>query len=101
MKDLAPDRFAMVVSRPVIQSLCGTKHGDAMLKANKTVSLEETLGTGLATLLAKNLQLTDVNLPDKSQRLESDSAALPKLRECFGKGRISLTPKREARGQTR
>ena len=66
-----------------------------MLKANKTVALEDTLGTGLATLLAKNLGLIDFDLPEKPYRLESDSAALPKLRETLGKGRISVTPKRD------
>ena len=66
-----------------------------MLKANKTVFLEDTLGTGLATLLAKNLRLIDIELPEKPYRLNSDSAALPKLRETLGKGKISVTPKRD------
>ena len=66
-----------------------------MLKVNKTVALEDTLGTGLTTLLAKNLRLIDVELPEKHYRPESDSAALPKLRETLGKGRISVTPKRD------
>lgn len=66
-----------------------------MLKANKTVALEDTLGTGLATLLAKNLHLIDIELPEKPRRLDSDSAALPKLRETLGKGRNSVTPKRD------
>ena len=66
-----------------------------MLKANRTVALEDTLGTGLATLLAKNLRLIDIDLPEKPYRLNSDYAALPKLRETLGKGRISVTPKRD------
>jgi hypothetical protein len=45
----------------------------AMLKANKTAALEDTLGTGLATLLAKNQRLIDIELPEKSYRLDSDS----------------------------
>ena len=57
-----------------------------MLKANRTVALEDTLGTGLATLLAKNLRLIDIDLPEKPYRLDSDSAALPKLREMLGEG---------------
>ena len=69
--------------------------GGSMLKANKTVALEDTLGTGLATLLAINLRLIDIDLPEKPYRLDSDSAALPKLRETLGKGRISVTPKRD------
>ena len=64
-----------------------------MLKANRTVALEDTLGTGL--VLAKNLRLIDIDLPEKPYRLDSDSAALPKLRETLGKGRISVTPKRD------
>ena len=66
-----------------------------MLKANRTVALEDTLGTGLATLLAKNLRLIDIELPEKPYRLDSDIAALPKLKETLGKGRISVTPKRD------
>jgi len=66
-----------------------------MLKTNKTVALEDTLGTGLATLLAKNLRLIDIELPEKPYRLNSDSDALPKLREMLGKGGISVTPKRD------
>ncbi len=66
-----------------------------MLKANKTAAIEDTLGTGLATLLARNLRLIDIELPEKPYRLDSDSAVLPKLREMLGKGRISVTPKRD------
>ena len=55
-----------------------------MLKANRTVALEHTLGTGLATLLAKNLRLIDIELPEKPYRLDSDIAALPKLKETLG-----------------
>lgn len=72
-----------------------------MLKTNRTVNIEETLGTGLATLLAKDLGLTDVDLPDKPHRLKTDSTPLPKLRECFGKGRISVTPKRDGTMQVK
>jgi hypothetical protein len=66
-----------------------------MLKANRTVAIEDTLGTGLASLLAKNLRLTDIELPEKPYRLDSDSVAWPKLREMLGKGRMSVTPKRD------
>jgi hypothetical protein len=72
-----------------------------MLKTNRTVNIEETLGTGLATLLAKDLGLTDVDLPDKPHRLKTESTALLKLRECFGKGRISVTPKRDGTMQVK
>jgi len=66
-----------------------------MLKANKTMALEDTLGTGIATLLAKNLRLMDIELPEEPYRLDSDSTALPKLRATFGEGKISVTPKRD------
>jgi hypothetical protein len=69
--------------------------GGAMLKADRTMALEDTLGTGLVTLLAKSLGLIDTELPEKPYRLDSDSAALPKLRETLGKGRISVTAKRD------
>jgi len=84
-----------------MRGLCSTNYGSAMLKANRAVSIEETLGTGLATLLAKNMGLTDVDLPDKPHRLKTDYAALPKLRKCFGKGRISVTPKRDGTVQVK
>ncbi len=66
-----------------------------MLKANATVPLEKTLGTGIATLLAKNLHLIDRQLPEKPYRADSDSDAMDKLRETFGLGRMSVTLKRD------
>ena len=41
------------------------------------------------------LRIIDIELPEKPYRLDSDSAVLPKLREPLGKGRISVTPKRD------
>ena len=72
-----------------------------MLKANKTVAIEDTLGTGLATLLAKNLHLIDIDLPEKPFRLNSDTDALPKLRKALGMGKISVTPKRDGTVQVK
>jgi len=66
-----------------------------MLNPGKTVTLEDTLGTGLATLLARNLGLVDVELPEKGHRLKSDSDALIMVRETFGKDRISVVAKRD------
>lgn len=53
--------------------------------------IEETIGTGLSTLLAKNLQLIDFELPVSGQRIEADTESISKLRELFGKGRITVT----------
>ena len=64
-----------------------------MLKANKKVLLEETIGTGLSTLLAKNLKLIDIDLPEKSKRHETDADALPKIQNVLGKGKIMVIPK--------
>jgi len=53
--------------------------------------IEETIGTGLPTLLAKNLKLVDFELPAIGQRIEEDTESLSKLRELFGNGRITVT----------
>ena len=65
-----------------------------MLKSNKKVPIEETIGTGLPTLLAINLKLVDLELPEEGKRRDSDASSLPKLRDVFGKGTISAIPKR-------
>ncbi len=64
-----------------------------ILKANKKVPIEETIGTGLPTLLAKNLKLINGDLPEKGKRDDSDVNSLPKIRHLFGKGKITVTPK--------
>ncbi len=51
---------------------------------NKTVSIDDTIGTGLATLLAKNLKLSEIDLPEKEKRRDSDMEVLPKLRDLLG-----------------
>ena len=66
-----------------------------MLKSNKKIPIEETIGTGLPTLLAINLKLFDGELPEKGKRHDSDVSSLPKIRDLFGKGKISVTPKRD------
>jgi hypothetical protein len=54
------------------------------LKANETLSIEDTIGTGLATLLAKNLNLSDIDLPEKEKRQDIDIEVLPKLISLLG-----------------
>jgi len=66
-----------------------------VLKSNKKIPIEETVGTGLPTLLAINLKLVSGNLPEKGKRYASDVNSLPKIRELFGKGKIAVTPKRD------
>ncbi len=66
-------------------------HEHGKLKVNKTISIDDTIGTGLATLLAKNLKLSDIGLPEKGKRRDSDMEVLPKLRDLFG-GNIKVTP---------
>lgn len=66
-----------------------------MLKSNRKVPIEETIGTGLPTLLAINLKLVERELPEKGKRRDSDASSLPKIRDVFGKGTISVTPKRD------
>ena len=65
-----------------------------ILKLNKKVPIEETIGTGLPTLLAINLKLVAGDLPEKGKRHASDVSSLPKIRDVFGKGKITVTPKR-------
>ena len=65
------------------------------LKSNKKVPIEETMGTGLPTLLAINLKLVSGNLPEKGKRHASDVNSLPKIRELFGKGKITVTPRQD------
>jgi hypothetical protein len=57
----------------------------------KTRLIEDTIGTGLPTLLAKNLKLVNFELPERAQRAKTDAESIPKLRELFGKGRIMVT----------
>lgn len=64
-----------------------------ILKLNKKVSIEETIGTGLPTLLAINLKLFDGQLPEKGKRLDSDARSVPKIRDVLGKGKVLVTPK--------
>jgi hypothetical protein len=59
-----------------------------MLKSKNRVPIEETIGTGLPTLLAINLKLIDGELPEKGKRHDSDVASLTKIRDLFGKGKI-------------
>ena len=65
------------------------------LESNKKVAIEETIGSGLPTLLAINLKLVAGDLPEKGKRYASDVNALPKIRDVFGKGKITVTPKRD------
>jgi predicted RNA binding protein with dsRBD fold (UPF0201 family) len=53
--------------------------------------IEETIGTGLPTLLAKNFKLVDFELPAIGQRIEADTESLSRLRELFGNSRIIVT----------
>ena len=55
--------------------------------------IEDAIGTGLPTLLARNLKLVDFELPDQGHRDEKDTESLSKIRELFGKGRITVTAK--------
>ncbi len=66
-----------------------------MQKLNKNPLIEETIGTGLPTLLAINLKLVDGELPEKGKRHDSDTNSLPKIRDVFGKGNISVKAKRD------
>jgi hypothetical protein len=66
-----------------------------MLKLEKKVPIEETVGTGLPTLLARNLKLIDGELPEKGKRHDSDASSLPKIRDVFGNGRIFAIPKQD------
>ena len=70
------------------------------LKVNKTVSIGDTIGTGLATLLANNLKLSDIGLPEKEKRQNSDMEVLPKLRDLFGDN-IKVKPMRDGSVQFR
>ena len=51
---------------------------------NKILSIDDTIGTGLATLLAKNLKLSDIVFPEKGKRRNSDMEVLPKLMNLLG-----------------
>lgn len=53
--------------------------------------IEDTIGTGLPTVLARNLKLVDTELPDRGHRVETDTESISKFRELFGKGRIMVT----------
>ena len=66
-----------------------------MRKSNKNVLIEETIGTGLPTLLATNLKLVDGELPEKGKRHDSDVSSLSKIRDLFGKGKITVTPRQD------
>jgi hypothetical protein len=61
------------------------------MQLSKSKRIEETIGTGLPTLLAKNLKLIDFELPTIGQRIEADTESLSKLRELLGNGRITVT----------
>lgn len=61
------------------------------MQVSNSKRIEETMGTGLPTLLAKNLQLVDFELPARGQRIEEDAESISKLRELFGNGRITVT----------
>ena len=54
------------------------------LHVNKILSIDNTIGTGLATLLAKNLKLSDIAFPEKEERRNSDMEVLPKLINLLG-----------------
>ena len=62
-----------------------------VLRENKTISIEDSIGTGLATLLAKNLKLSYIDLPEKEKRKTSDMDVLPKLQNFLGNN-IKVTP---------
>jgi hypothetical protein len=64
-------------------------------ESNKKVPIEETVGTGLPTLLAIKFKLVAGDLLEKGKRHASDVTSLPKIREVFGKGKITVTPKRD------
>ena len=66
-----------------------------MLKANKKLPIEDTVGTGLPTLLANNLKMSEIDLPEKGKRHDSDIEALPKIRKVLGPGKIMVTPKQD------
>lgn len=63
------------------------------LKPNKKIPIEQTIGSGLATLLAKNLKLADSELPEKEKRINSDVDSLAKIRDLFGEEKIIVIPK--------
>ena len=63
------------------------------LKPNKKIPIEQTIGSGLATLLAKNLKLADSELPEKEMRINSDVDSLAKIRDLFGEEKIIVIPK--------
>jgi hypothetical protein len=70
-------------------ALMPKKRGDAIkgmseLNVNKILSIDDTIGTGLATLLAKNLKLSDIVFPEKEKRRDSDMEVLPSLINLFG-----------------
>jgi hypothetical protein len=60
---------------------------------NKKIQIEETIGTGLPTLLAINLKLADGDLPEKGKRHDSDVSALQKIRNNLGSGKITVIAK--------
>lgn len=55
------------------------------IHVNKILSLDDTIGTGLATLLALNLKLSDIDFPEKEKITDSDIEVLPKLKKLLGK----------------
>jgi SEC-C motif len=63
----------------------------SQIHINKTFQIEDTLGTGLATILANNLKISDIVLPENEKRKDSDTEVLPKLIEILGDN-IKITP---------
>lgn len=58
---------------------------DDQTMKNKKIPIEKTIGTGLTTLLAKNLKMIEMeDLPPPKERHDSDVSALVKLREVLG-----------------
>jgi len=57
--------------------------------------IEDVIGTGLPTLLARNLKLVDFDLPNQGHRVKTDTESISKLRELFGKGRITVTARND------
>ena len=57
--------------------------------------IEEAIGTGLPTLLARSLKLVDFELPTRGRRIEVDTESLSELRKLFGNGRITVTSRED------
>ena len=66
----------------------------AIFSSGKTLTLEDTIGTGLPALLAKVLHLTEkTELPPKGQRETLDRSVLDDIYKCLLDKNITVHPR--------